>query len=615
MTVSHAGERSARLLRRPVAWGLVLLAAALVVSGSAGAASHRTAAAPDFGPNVKIFDPSMSTAQIQSVVGPIYAQQVDSEFGSGHYALLFKPGTYGATVPLIFSVGYYTQVAGLGVSPTGVTLNGEVNVHNRCLGPGNCVALVNFWRSLENMTINVAGQHDCDTSAEMWAVSQAAPVRRVNVHGFTTFMDYCTQPSFASGGFAADSKFSDSVVLNGSQQQFLVRNSDVDLWTNAVWNQVFAGVVGAPPQSFPNPPYTTLAANPESREKPFLTVDANDNWSVFVPDAQHGGVGPTWVNGPTPGHSIPIADFFIAKPSDSVQAINNALAQGKNLLLTPGVYDVGETIKVKRPDTIVLGLGMPTLTAENGVVPMTVADVKGVEISGLIFDAGPVDSPVLLQVGTQHAESGQAREHNDWSDPADPTALHDVFFRIGGPHLGKADVSLEVNSDHVILDDIWAWRADHGSGVGWTSNTATSGIVVNGDDVIATGLFSEHFQGYDVVWNGENGKTIMFQNELPYDPPNQAAWGHDGVLGFAAYKVADSVKSHEGWGLGSYCFFNVDPTIHASRAFEVPASPGVKMHDLLTLSITAHGVIDHVVNDVGAPTPPNTTISPVVSYP
>ena len=115
------------------------------------------------------------------------------------------------------------------------------------------------------------------------------------------------------------------------------------------------------------------------------------------------------------------------------------------------------------------------------------------------------------------------------------------------------------NSDNTILDDIWAWRADHGDGVGWTTNTADTGVVVNGDNVVATGLFVEHYQKYNVIWNGENGKTIMFQNEMPYDPPNQAAWQHDGVLGCAAYKVADSVKTHEAWGLGSYCFFNVDP--------------------------------------------------------
>ena len=614
--VAHAThQHGLHQLARRMVFALALLAGALALAGTAGAASHRVAKAappPDFGPNVKIFDPSMSTSQIKAVVDDVAAQQVSNQFGTQRYALLFKPGTYGTPAdPLNFQVGYYTDVAGLGSSPGDVTINGTVDVYNQCFSDG-CTALVNFWRSVSNLTIDVAGKENSCQFGEFWATSQAAPMRRVHVNGYATLMDYCSQPSYASGGFIADSEFSGSTVVNGSQQQYLVRNSDLDGWTNGVWNQVFAGVVGAPAQSFPSPPYTTLASNPESREKPFLTVDGDNHYSVFVPDAQFDGVGTTWQNGPTPGRSIPIEDFFIAKPSDSVQAIDNALAQGKNLIFTPGVYAVDSTIKVKRPDTVVLGLGMPTLDAQNGVVPMSVGDVKGVEISGLIFDAGPVSSPALLRVGTQHAPNQHVARA---SDPNDPTALHDVFFRIGGPHVGKATVSLEENADHAILDDIWAWRADHGSGVGWTSNTADTGVVVNGDDVIATGLFAEHFQRYDVIWNGENGKTIMFQNEMPYDPPNQAAWEHDGILGFAAYKVADSVKTHEAWGLGSYCFFNVDPTIHASHAFEVPVTAGVKMHDLLSLSITAHGVIDHVVNDTGAPTDANTNPSDVVSYP
>ena len=604
---------ASHLLR--LACATALVAGAVAISGAAAApVSQPAAGVPDFGPNVKIFDPSMSTSEIKATVDAIAAEQVSNQFGTQRYALLFKPGSYGtATAPLNFQVGYYTDVAGLGSLPSDVAVNGTIDVYNQCFGPGDCTALVNFWRSLSNLTINVAGKEGCQ-SGEFWATSQAAPMRRVHVNGFMTLMDYCSAPSFASGGFIADSQLSGTVV-NGSQQQYLVRNSSVGTWTNGVWNQVFAGVENAPPQSFPNPPYTTLDTTPASREKPFLYIDANNRYKVFVPDARFNTSGTTWANGQTPGHSIPIEDFFIAKPTDSVTSINNALARGENLLFTPGVYDVDRTIKVKRADTIVLGLGMATLTAQNGVVPMTVADVKGVEIAGLIFDAGPVNSPVLLQVGTQHASNGQAREHNGWSDPSDPSALHDVFFRIGGPHVGKATVSLEVNADDVILDHIWAWRADHGSGVGWTSNTADTGVVVNGDDVVATGLFAEHYQKYNVFWAGENGKTIMFQNEMPYDPPNQAAWQHDGVLGWAAYKVADSVKTHEGWGLGSYCFFNVDPTIHASRAFEVPVTPGVKLHDILSLSITNHGTIDHVVNDVGAPTPPDTTPVNIVSYP
>src|SRR5947208_5096118 len=229
---------------------------------------------PDFGPNVKIFDPGMTTSQIKAVVDGIANQQVSNEFGTQRYALLFKPGTYGSpTDPLNFQVGYYTEVAGLGSSPGDVTVNGTIDSYNQCFGPGNCTALVNFWRSLSNLTIDVAGKGGCQFG-EFWATSQAAPVRRVHVNGFATLMDYCTAPSYSSGGFIADSQFSGSVVVNGSQQQYLVRNSDVDLWTNAVWNQVFAGVVGAPAQSFPNPPYTTLATNPASREKPFLRCDS-----------------------------------------------------------------------------------------------------------------------------------------------------------------------------------------------------------------------------------------------------------------------------------------------------------------------------------------------------
>jgi hypothetical protein len=530
--------------------------------------------------------------------------------------VLFKPGTYGsAAEPLNFQVGYYTDVAGLGGSPTDVTINGTADVYNQCFGPGDCTALVNFWRSLSNLTINVAGKGGCQFG-EFWATSQATSLRRVQVNGFATLMDYCSAPSYASGGFIADSQFTGSVIVNGSQQQYLVRDSDIDVWTNAVWNQVFAGVQGAPAQSFPDPPYTTLATNPESREKPFLYLDANDHFNVFVPAVRFNSSGTTWSGGQTGGRSIPIEDFFIAKPSDSVETINDALADGRNLLLTPGIYNVGQTIKVKRADTVVLGLGLATLEALNGIVPMTVANVKGVEISGVIFEAGPVSSPVLLQVGTRQPPNGRAREHADWSDPNDPTALHDVYFRIGGAHVGKADVSLEVNADNVILDNIWAWRADHGAGVGWTSNTADTGLVVNGDNVIATGLFVEHYQKTEVIWNGENGKTIMFQNEMPYDPPNQAAWQQsDGTLGYPAYKVSDSVRTHEAWGLGSYCFLNVDPTIHASRAFQVPVTSGIRLHDILTLSITNHGTIDHVVNDFGDPTSPNTTTSTVVSYP
>ncbi len=589
---------------------LVLSSIGLVATVHAAAPAK-----PDFGPNVLIFKPSTAQGDIQAAVNAVAAQQVPNQFGTQRYALLFEPGTYGSAAnPLNFQVGYYTAVAGLGQSPSDVVINGSVYVRNQCFGTNNCTALVNFWRSLSNLTINVNTPGFGCYSGEFWAVSQAAPMRRVHVNGFATLMDYCTQPSFASGGFIADSAFDRSTIVNGSQQQWVTRNSRIDGWTNAVWNQVFSGVEGAPAQSFPNPTFTTLATSPVTREAPYLYVDASGAYNVFVPAVQHDTSGPTWSGGATPGVSVSIDRFFIAGPADSAATINAAVRRGQNLLLTPGVYHLDQSIDITRPDSIVLGLGFPTLVPTAGNPAMTVATAKGMLISGILFDAGATSSPVLLQVGSGHARSDLEAD--------DPSALYDVFFRIGGAAAGRATTALVVNTNNVILDDIWAWRADHGDGVGWTVNTADTGVVVNGDNVTAYGLFVEHFQKYEVIWNGNGGTDVFFQNEMPYDPPSQAAWMEaPAVDGFAAFKVADGVTSFHGYGMGSYSFFNQGLNIYAERAFEVPATlPAGSLNDLLTIFLDpSHGKggILHVVNETGGSSTiinPDTPVT-VVSFP
>jgi hypothetical protein len=602
----------ARQLCGSVAAAFALALTALALSGGAAAAT------PNLGPNVMVFDPSMPTGEIQAKVDAIAAKQISNEFGTERYALLFEPGTYGtSTAPLNFQVGYYTSVAGLGRSPGDVVINGSVYARNQCDG-SFCTALTNFWRSLSNLTINVDTPKFGCYSGEFWPVSQASPMRRVHVNGFTTLMDYCTGPSYASGGFIADSQFDGSTIVNGSQQQWLVRNSVLDGWTNGVWNQVFSGVVGAPAQCFPaqascGGPYTTLATSPVTREAPYLYVDAAGNENVFVPSPHTSSSGTSWAGGATPGTSIPIDKFYVAQPTDSVATINTALKTGRNLILTPGVYHLDQSITVTRPDTVVLGLGFPTLIPTNGNAAMTTASAKGIMISEVLFDAGPTTSPVLLQVG-----SGHARSDNEASDPS---TLSDVFFRIGGAGPGSATTSLVVNSNNVILDDIWAWRADHGNGVGWTRNTADTGVVVNGDNVTAYGLFVEHYQKYETIWNGNGGTVVFFQNEMPYDPPSQAAWMEaPGVDGWAAFKVGDAVTSFHGYGMGSYSFFNQGVNIYAANAFEVPATlPAGSLNDLLTifLSTAGSGGILNVVDGVGGS---STIVNPdvpvtVVSYP
>ncbi len=575
----------------------------------------------DFGKNVYIFNPSMPISQIQSTVDSIATQQVPNQFGSQRYALLFEPGTYGSSAtPLNFQVGYYTMVAGLGQSPSDVVINGSVDVYNQCSG-GSCIALVNFWRSLSNLTINVTNPTFGCYTGEFWAVSQAAPIRRVLVNGAATLMDYCTGPSFASGGFIADSQFEGGSIVSGSQQQWITRNSNIDGWSNGVWNQVFSGVVGAPAQCFPvqsscGGPYTTLPTSPVTREAPYLYMDSRGNYNVFVPSVQQNTSGTTWGSGETPGSSIPIRKFFIAQPTDSAAKINLALLFGFNLILTPGIYNLDRSIQVLYPDTVVLGLGFPTLIPQNGNPSMNVSSANGAMISGIIFDAGPKISPVLLQVGNRFGSHNHGHKGS-----SDPTGIYDVFFRIGGAEAGSATVSLVVNSDDAILDDIWAWRADHGAGVGWTDNTADTGLIVNGDNVTAYGLFVEHYQKYEVIWNGNGGTDIFLQNEMPYDPPSQSAWMEaPGIDGWAAFKVDSQVTSFSGYGMGSYSFFDQGVNIYAANAFEVPTSlPTGSLNDLLTvfLSTSGFGGILNVINNTGGSSTianPDTPVT-VVSYP
>jgi len=582
---------------------------------------------PDFGPNVIVFSPDMPTSEIQTTFDDIWEKQRNDEMGTNRYGLYFMPGVYGSEEePLQIKVGYYTEVAGLGATPEDVEIIGKVEVYNRCFEPdpynkgifipsddtdGLCFALNNFWRSLSNLavTINSKGQEECRMAANFWAVSQASSTRRVDFRGGdVTLMDFCSNPAFASGGFIADSRA--GVITNGSQQQWITRNTKLEEWSNAVWNQFFAGVVGAPDDSttYPDPPYTTLEKTPLSREKPFLFLDENGKYNVRVPSAQTDSNGISWADGTlTPGKTISITDFFIVDPSNSVDEINSQLGEGKHLIFTPGVYDIGESIHVKNAETVVLGMGQATLTAVDGAIPLKIADKPGIIIAGMTVDAGEEESPVLLQVGSKGDGDGRKS-----SDPGNPTTLHDVYFRIGGPHVGKTDIALEINSDNVLIDHTWVWRADHGvegfdSNDGfegdnerWVTNIGRKGVVVNGNDVTALGLFVEHFQEHNVIWNGEGGRVYFFQNELPYDPPSQADWTTpDGALGWSAYKVADSVKTHELWAGGVYCYNRNDPTIVTENGWEVPETPGVKLRNIMTKNLSGPGIVNHVVNGVG----------------
>jgi hypothetical protein len=532
-----------------------------------------TSDTPNFGPNVTIFSPSQSAASIQSTLDTVFNQQSGNQFGNQRNALLFKPGTYNVTA----NVGYNTEIEGLGQNPDDVNINGGVTAD----AAGNN-ALVNFWRGVDNLAITPS------SGTDTWGVSQGVSMRRVDIRGNLKLDP--TGDGFSSGGFLADSRISGQVT-SGSQQQWISRNSTWGSWAGNVWNMVFVGDVNAPAQHFPNPSFTTINQTPVELEKPYVFIDSAGLYHVFVPSLQQNTTGISWANGPTPGTSLPMHTFYVTQPGDTAATMNAALANGLNLLITPGFYQLNQTLNVTHPNTIVLGMGLATLQPQNGITAISTADVGGVQIDDLLIDAGPTNSNTLVQIGPAGASANNA---------SNPNAVSDLHFRIGGDGANKATNSLVVNSPNTIGDNTWLWRADHGTGVGWTSNTADTGLIVNGVNTTWYGLAVEHYQKLEVQWNANGGRTYFFQNENPYDPPTQSAWMNGGTNGYAAYEVAPSVTTHQAWGVGSYCFFNVNNAIINDHAFEAPNTAGVQFHDLLTVSLGGVGTISHVINQVGA---------------
>jgi hypothetical protein len=526
-----------------------------------------------FGPNVYVFSPSESASSINSTLNTL---NVNTQFSTNRYAVLFQPGTYTGVEA---EVGYYESVAGLGQEPTAVSISNGYLTSNQTDSNGNITT--NFWRSIENLSMTLpAGD------VEQWGVSQGAAFRRMNINDAVELTN--TNCGEASGGFIADSVITGDIE-SCSQQQWYTRNSNFAGWTGNLWNTTFSGDNGAPAAAWGGGGnnYCVLANTPVVREKPFLYTDTSGNYWVFSPSLRTQSVGPSWTSTSMgPGTSLAISTFFIATPSSTLAQINSALASGQNLILTPGIYQYSGSINITNANTVVLGLGYANLVPQSGTSAITVADVSGVQIAGLLIDAGPTNSAVLFQVGV----AGASRV----SHASDPTSISDVFFRIGGAVQGTATESMEIDSDNVILDNIWAWRADHGQvATGWTANVGINGLVVNGDYVTALGLAVEHYEGAQVQWNGEGGETIFYQSEMPYDVPSQAAWMDGSIDGYASYNVSPTVTSHQAYGLGVYSFFNQGIAIIANSGILAPVASGVTFTDSVSVFLAGSGQINY----------------------
>lgn len=640
-------------------WAGAGLATAMVLGGGAAVAAlpqdatpdAAAAADPDLGPNVTFIDPTWSTERINTFLDSV---NDEAEFSQDRHQVFFEPGVYGsaagqdnpATAEGIINaeLGYYESVDGLGAEPGDVLINGSIHVEPHvecpespwaCQGPGS---LTRFWRSMGNLGFNPIQRPTADDATRpfpmgvtephqmRYAVSQAAPLRRVDIQGDLTVFGRFGE--YASGGFLANSRVTGK-ISTGSQQQWYTRNSEVGTWDGGVWNMVFSGVQGAPATDFgpkadgTTGVKTTLDTTPISREKPFLYRADSGELRVFAPDARPATTGTDWATDAAAGRSLSLADFHIAKEgTDTASSINRALAKGKHLLLTPGVYELDEPIRVRNANTVVLGLGYASLTPTTGKAALVTADAPGIHVAGITVDANVPESETLVQVGKKggpHGKGGKPGKghgkHRPASDAADPVTLTDVFIRVGGPWVGKAVTSIEVNSDDVLLDHIWAWRADHGNGVAWDGNTGAHGVVVNGDRVTATGLFVEHYQENQTIWNGEDGLTVFYQSEIPYDPPSQEAWMDGERKGFASYRVADHVQRHEAIGLGIYSYFWNGVDIRVESAIQAPERDGVRFRSMTSVFLNGAGGINHVINDTGAPAVGSFASPQVVAYP
>lgn len=552
-----------------------------------------------FGENTYIYSTADDPAKIQEELDAFYAKtdgtkegaegRARGEFTDERLAAFFKAGNYNVNI----NMGYYTALSGLGASPDDVTLSGvTADAH---------ISLCNFWRTAENLTVN---------GDMRWAVSQATSLRRMHIKGDLNLSSEIGDRT-TSGGFLADTEV-DGKVSSGSQQQWFSRHSSFGGWQGCVWNTVFVGVEGnnLPQNTWTGAGnnYTNIENGGTIREKPYLTYDETQGYRVFVPDTANNTRGTSW-NGA--GKYLPISDFYVARSDkDTAATINNALKAGKNLILTAGVYELEAPLKIERADTVVLGLGLATLRPadSNTDTLMKIADTDGICVGGVLFDAGK-HTETLLEVGESRGDNG---------DSSAPAVLSDLFFRVGGAKnkSTSVDTCVVINGDNVVGDNFWIWRADHWDGVGWDKNVSDTGIIVNGDNATFYGLFVEHFQKYQTVWNGNGGTTYFYQSELPYDVPDQQSWSPDGTTnGYASYYVSENVTSHKAYALGVYSYLR-DAAVTLDSAIVCPKTSGMEFNHMVTvwLSGKAASSVNSIINGKGAAATNTDTVSVLNKY-
>jgi hypothetical protein len=491
----------------------------------------------------------------------------NGQWSDDRYAVLMKAGFHNCH----FKVGYYTQVMGLGRDPTKTEIR-ELEVPDGCNN-----ALCNFWRSVENIHTGYHG-------TTQWHVSQAAPMRRVQIEGSIQLGQ-----GYSSGGYLANSNIKGNINA-ASQQQWFNRNNNMSGWSGGAWSFVHLGCKGAPSNYCGHgAAHSNVDKTPIIAEKPYL-IESNNKYSLVVPKYESNKQGYSWNS--QNEDEIPFDRVYVANEHDSAATINNKFKQVDYVVLQPGHYNLSEPIKINKDRQVLLGIGMPTLTSTHGNAVVEVGDHVGVRVAGLLIEPGSnTPGETLLKWGT-NASSGSEKE---------PGVLSDVFGRVGGPHHSSSTQvqvkrMVQINSSHVVLDHTWLWRADHdeGGSVYSSRNYVASGLEVNGNHVRGYGVFVEHTLGDMLRWNGEDGEVYFYQSELPYDvtQDNYAS------KGYHSYRVADNVKRHTSFGAGVYSFFR-DNSVTMDTGIKAPSGSGIKFYNAFNKFLSGQGGISHVLNNQG----------------
>lgn len=556
-----------------------------------------------FGENTFIYSPADNKVRVGMEVNQLHEQMFGKEFSPNRYALLFKSGDYKDAG--LLKIPFYVQIAGLGKVPYDVAVSNIHTPPHLADGNGTCT----FWRSAENLAV-IGPESYAEDETFKWAVSQAAPLRRIYS---TRVVRNQWANGWVSGGYTADCYF-EAAAGSKNQQQWYTRNSFLNKgrgkFEEIKYNYCFQGVDFGPTvdkSTYQNNwaeggNVTIIPTTPIIREKPFVFFDRDGRYKVFRPALKHNHTGVSYTrDNMGAGDIIDIEkEFYVAKPGVSAAEMNRQLQAGKHLLITPGMYTLSEPLRISKANTIILGLGLATLIpgSANPHTAIAVDDVAGATVASLMFDAH-YSSHSLIQVGPEKSTLRHDRN---------PTLLADLFLRIGGFRADKVhvDQSVIINSNDVIGDHFWIWRADHGvkGSVGWDINTTRNGLVVNGDYMTMYALFNEHFQEYQTYWTGNYGRTYFFQCESPYDAPNQVVYRSENGTrdGFAAYKVADMVQQHEAYAFGIYDVL-VNP-IRIESSVEVPVKPGVILKHICNNSLSngPNRGFGYLINQVGEST-------------